>query len=86
MSTLTDERAGEALAPLRPMLNADGYDLLLSLGGEPDLVLDIRATEAACADCLVPPEMIEMMARSCLTDAGEPADAISLQILHPRDR
>ena len=48
----------DALASLREMLAADGYDLDLREDGADILVAEIRAGRGACADCLVPKEMM----------------------------
>lgn len=70
---MSDEAlVAELLAPLRSALEADGYDLEIAL--QPDLIdLRVVAGPEACADCLVPRELMEQMFRSRL-----PADATGL--------
>jgi hypothetical protein len=76
-----------ALEPLSRMLAADGYELHLSVDtGHSTLVMDILPTEAACADCLVPPETIAAVAQSHLVGAGVAPDELTLDIRHPKDR
>jgi hypothetical protein len=48
----------EALLSLRGMLEADGYYLELSEAGAATLVARIEAGPDACADCLVPKDMM----------------------------
>jgi hypothetical protein len=53
------------LAPLSRALESDGYGLEVALG--PDLIsLQVVAGPEACADCLVPRELMEQMFRARL--------------------
>ena len=49
----------EALASLRTMLAADGYGLVVQAAAA-GLVAEIRAGPEACADCLVPKELMRI--------------------------
>jgi len=63
----------EALGPLSQALAADGYELDIELLQENNVRLDVRATENACEECLVPKELFVSMAEKRLSDAsGEP--------------
>lgn len=87
MATLTHDEVDEALAPLRDMLAADGYEVHVTLdAAAARLVLDVQSSDAACADCLVPPATLDVLARSFLTDAGVDAHGMTIDILHPKDR
>ena len=48
----------DALASLGAMLEADGYELKLREEGTGLLVAEIKAGPDACADCLVPKDMM----------------------------
>jgi len=54
----TDDTIEAALRGLRDTLSADGYELVWSL--EPDDKIGIQVVPGtdACADCLVPPELM----------------------------
>jgi hypothetical protein len=56
-----------AMEPLRTMLAADGYALVVSSGGDDDtIVLDVSVTADACEECLSPADVIAAVARSCI--------------------
>jgi hypothetical protein len=59
-----------ALEPLRNMLTCDGYSMDVS--GEP-LIIRLTASDAACAECLVPPSLMRPMISEMLSAAGLPA-------------
>ena len=61
----TEARIRELLTPLCGALESDGYGLEVSL--QPDLIrLHVVAGPEACADCLVPRELMEEMFRAKL--------------------
>jgi hypothetical protein len=61
----------EELEPLRAMLAADGYALAATFSTDGrTIVLDIAATEDACAECLAPPTVIAAVARSCFSESS----------------
>jgi hypothetical protein len=64
-----------ALAPLRTTLAADGYGLELASAGS-RLVLSVTAGGNACADCLVPKDMMLRLIRNAV---GTLADDIILK-------
>jgi hypothetical protein len=55
MSTDTIETA---LRGLRDTLAADGYELVWSMEDEDRIGISVVAGSEACADCLVPPELM----------------------------
>jgi len=73
----------EALASLGTMLEADGYALELREEGADLLVAEIKAGPAACADCLVPKEMMRGDFDSALRKALDaPPD---VELIYPAD-
>src|SRR5688500_17458419 len=54
---MTTVNPAEALGPLAQALAADGYELNVELTQEHAVRLDVRATESACEECLVPKEL-----------------------------
>ena len=64
-----------AFAKMRSLLQADGYDLAVARADAAGIVLGITAGPQACADCLVPPAIMEMYARDAIKDLAEWADA-----------
>ena len=61
----------KALASLGTMLDADGYSLSLSEEGAGTLVARIEAGPDACADCLVPKEMMRRYVEDALRPVCE---------------
>ena len=61
----------EALASLRVMLEADGYDLTLRETAE-GLIAEIRAGADACADCLVQKDLMRIYLENALRPALGP--------------
>lgn len=57
-----------ALATLRPSLGADGYDLRLDgVNGEVVNVV-LEAGPEACADCMVPDDMLTLILQDAIRD------------------
>ncbi|HTX29120.1 MAG TPA: hypothetical protein VME19_19110 [Streptosporangiaceae bacterium] len=69
----------ERAVVLRSALAADGYELEMVAEGDRVLVT-ITATEQACADCLVPKDLMRSILAQTLS---VPAEAIDLT--YPRD-
>lgn len=85
MSGITPEaKIRELLSPFISGLEADGYQLAVSL--EPDSI-DLRVTAGpeACADCLIPKTMMEEMFRSRLTPAATGLPHANLTLSYPLD-
>ncbi len=61
------------------MLSADGYQLDLTDEGDEAILASITAGPDACADCLVPKEMMKIYFDSALREAlGDEAPDVSL--------
>ena len=58
--------ASQALAGIRDMLAADGYDMSLRALGTDTLAVDILAGPDACAECLVPENIMSGIVRDAL--------------------
>jgi hypothetical protein len=69
----------ERAVVLRSSLAADGYELEMATDGD-RVRVTITATEQACADCLVPKDLMRAILAETLS---VPADAIDLT--YPRD-
>lgn len=74
-----------ALAALRAMLAADGYDLALNLEGPQLLVARITAGPEACADCLVPKEIMHNHFAATLKDSRI-TEIAEIRFIYPSDR
>jgi hypothetical protein len=66
------------------MLAADGYELttIRDDDGSP-LILDVRATTDACAECLAPPNTIALVARDCLVESDPALAQIEIDVRLP---
>jgi hypothetical protein len=73
----------QALASLGAMLEADGYELALREEGADLLVAEIRAGPDACAECLVPKDMMRGYFDSALRKALDAPPAVEL--IYPAD-
>jgi hypothetical protein len=73
----------EALASLGTMLEADGYELELREQGADRLIAEIKAGPDACADCLVPKEMMRGSFDSALRKALDAPPEVEL--IYPAD-
>jgi hypothetical protein len=72
-----------ALAALRTMLSADGYELELRDEGARVLVAEIKAGPDACADCLVPKDMMQVYFQKALSALGPQTPDVKL--IYPAD-
>jgi hypothetical protein len=73
-----------ALASLRAMLEADGYQLALGEEGPDVLVAEIRPGPSACAECLVPKDMMRSYFEGALREVlafGLP----EIRLIYPSD-
>jgi hypothetical protein len=69
-----------ALRPVTDSLRVDGYDL--EIVDDRDVVtLRVVATEAACADCLVPKSILRDIIDGMLGDRQ-----VQYELLYPQDR
>ena len=72
--------ASQALAGIRDMLVADGYDISLRALGTDTLAVDILAGPDACAECLVPENIMSGILRDAL---GSSAVVPRIQLSYP---
>ena len=73
----------EALSPLSQALAADGYELGVEVLDVHAVRLDIKATESACEECLVPKELFAAMAGKRLQDASGATWAV--EVVYPAE-
>jgi hypothetical protein len=74
-----------ALASQRAMLEADGYELVLGEEGPGVVIARIRAGPDACADCLVPKDLMRAYFDKALRDIldfGVP----EIRLIYPGDQ
>ena len=64
------------------LLEADGFVLAVSRPADARVVLEVTAGPDACAECLVPKEIFESIARDHLARAGLRS---ALEIRYPAD-
>lgn len=71
-----------ALQGFRDMMSADGY-LIRWEPSRPDaIVVTIEATDSACADCLVPPPVMQAIMSSALEGTQVTVDRVVLPAGH----
>jgi hypothetical protein len=70
------------LADIRAALAADGYRLSVASVRSDALSLNIEAVDGACADCLVPAKVMEMIVRAAIPDE---ARFSLVEITYPAD-
>jgi hypothetical protein len=73
----------EALAPVRAMLAADGYQLAVAEGSGVTALLTITAGPEACEYCLVPKSVLESIAVKNLRQHGLVMD---VALFYPGDQ
>ncbi len=61
----------EALAPIRQSLRADGYELRIEEARAGVLRLSVFPLEGACAECLIPKELMEAMIQRLVPVGGD---------------
>jgi hypothetical protein len=74
--------ASQALAGIRGMLAADGYDMSLRVLGTDTLAVEILAGPDACAECLVPMDIMSGIVSDAL---GSSAPAARIQLSYPAE-
>lgn len=68
-----------ALRPMRDTLAADGYGLEWSLEGQHQIGIQVFAADSeACADCLVPPEMMRAIIDTALHETPYIVGSVTL--------
>jgi hypothetical protein len=73
----------EVLQPIARMLEGDGYDFRVEVGGDGVIAVAVEATPDACADCLVPPQVMEGIVRATLGEEQLAADGHRITISYP---
>lgn len=69
-----------ALSGLRTALQAGGYDLSVDkVVGTNDVQIVVTAGLDACEECVMPDDMLLLMARRALSDEGLPVGEIRLE-------
>jgi hypothetical protein len=67
-----------ALQPMRDTLAVDGYELEWSLEDQNQIGIQVFAASTACADCLVPPEMMRAIIDDALHETPYTVGSITL--------
>ena len=70
-----------ALTPISGALEADGYEMAVSLPSEDLLRVQISAGPGACEDCLISRSMMQSMIETALQGAGLPVPP--LDVVYP---
>jgi hypothetical protein len=83
MSNLSPAIAA-ALAPLRAILSADGYELDVRAENGQVLIAEIKAGPTACAECLVPKEIMRTYFDSALR-ASLGINSPEVRLVYPAD-
>ena len=81
MST-DDYSAERALQPMQLALEADGYSLIVEMSNEV-LHVKVEAGFDACADCLIPKDLMSEMIRSRLEDEQFGMEGRLLKLSYP---
>jgi hypothetical protein len=74
--------ARSLLQQVHDMLAADGYDLEVDVADE-RLILAISATESACEECLIPPDLMTAVVRDSLDKSSEGAFTGEIELRYP---
>ncbi len=85
--SLSRQQVDAALASLRNMLRADGYELQTVAVSPEGVTLQITAGEDACADCLVPVSLMTLYVRDALRHLPDGEQVpIELRYQHAHDQ
>lgn len=69
----------EALATVRPSLQADGFTLSLeSINMDGEATITLEALPDACADCLVPDEILVQILETAIRKSGSEVSRVVL--------
>lgn len=79
------DRVEEALSDVRSALRADGYDLRLADDGG-RIMVEVTAGPAACAECLIPKDVLVTVVRRAVEDVVGRADEGALCVVYPGER
>jgi hypothetical protein len=75
---MSTEQVDAALRGLRDTLEADGYALEWSLAEQNEIAVNVVAGDEACADCLVPAELMRSILADALDDTPYRVGSITL--------
>lgn len=75
-------RYNDALRSVSDMLAADGYLMNLSAPADDELLIDVTAGPEACAECLVPKDLMAGIAMDAL---GPDSGIARIEINYPLD-
>jgi hypothetical protein len=75
---LTIEEITARLQPITAALAADGYELSVTGPEAGRLTAQVRATPEACADCLVPKQVMGALLAQAIGTGGPTAEEIDL--------
>jgi hypothetical protein len=75
---MSTEQLDAALQGLRDTLEADGYALEWSLAGQDQVEVRVVAGAEACADCLVPAELMRTILSDALSETPYRVGSITL--------
>lgn len=80
---MSDSELRSGLAGLSSGLAADGYRLDARWSPDGRVQLTIDATAEACADCLVPPDIMRGIAVAMLRDSGVHLNPQDIDVTYP---
>ena len=83
MAQLTDAELKTSLDGLIAGLSADGYVLDVRSSGDGRVEITIDATAEACADCLVPKDVMRSIAATMMNGAGASVAEDDIVITYP---
>jgi hypothetical protein len=79
------EQISERVQPVSQMLAEDGYRLRVELHDDGVISATVEATPDACAECLVPSEVMEGVLRSHLGEDALHEGRHELTVAYPKD-
>lgn len=79
---MTTNDAKKALQPLSESVQHDGYSLEIGVD-EQRVEISVVAGPGACEDCLVPKDVMSMIALQALEDAGLELPGEELRLVYP---
>lgn len=83
MSRLSEDELRVGLEGMHAALEADGYELDATWQDDGRLTVRIRATETACADCLVPVDVMRGIVVTMLDAVGARLTEEDVDVIYP---